>query len=179
MKFSIWSPHAKTIELCIGAERHALRKVAGDYWETDVNVLPDGVRYRYSIDGAQPVPDPTSAWQPDGVHGDSWAGPLPPTPMPLAVPRPLASAIIYELHIGTFTREGTYAAAREHLQHLVQLGVTHVEIMPVATFPGHQGWGYDGTYWLAPHPAYGTPAELAEFVTACHEHGLAVLMDVV
>jgi maltooligosyltrehalose trehalohydrolase len=179
MKFSLWSPVAKSVELCVGAERHAMRKVAGDYWEADVNVLPGGIRYRYSIDGGPPLPDPTSAWQPDGVHGDSWAGPLPAPPKPLAKSRPLAAAVIYELHVGTFTREGTYAAAHAHLPHLVELGVTHVELMPVATFPGRQGWGYDGTYWLAPHPAYGTPAELVAFVSACHEHGLAVLMDVV
>jgi maltooligosyltrehalose trehalohydrolase len=94
-------------------------------------------------------------------------------------PKPLCAAIIYELHVGTFTPAGTYAAARERLDHLVGLGITHVELMPLATFPGRHGWGYDGVDLYAPHPAYGTPEELADFVATCHERGLAVLVDVV
>ena len=98
----------------------------------------------------------------------------------IRVPRQAAGqAIIYELHIGTFTAAGTYAAAREKLPHLVELGVTHLELMPVATFPGRRGWGYDGVDLFAPFPAYGTPQELVAFVDDCHAHGLAVLLDVV
>ena len=93
--------------------------------------------------------------------------------------KPLEQAIIYELHIGTFTAEGTYASARERLPHLVELGVTHLELMPLATFPGRRGWGYDGVDLFAPFPAYGTPRELVAFVDDCHSHGLAVLIDVV
>jgi maltooligosyltrehalose trehalohydrolase len=91
----------------------------------------------------------------------------------------LPSAVIYEMHVGTFTPEGTYVAAREKLPLLSELGVTHVEMMPLATFPGRHGWGYDGAYPFAPHPAYGTPAELMRFVDACHDHGMGVLLDVV
>jgi maltooligosyltrehalose trehalohydrolase len=87
--------------------------------------------------------------------------------------------VLYELHVGTFTREGTYAAARAHLPHLKELGITHVELMPIATFPGRRGWGYDGVDLYAPLPAYGTPEDLAGFVDDCHAHGLAVLLDVV
>jgi len=93
--------------------------------------------------------------------------------------RPLSDAIIYELHLGTFTPEGTYAAAQRKLPYLAELGVTHLELMPLATFPGRRGWGYDGVDLFAPFPAYGTPQELAGFVRACHSQGLAVLLDVV
>ena len=179
MKFSIWAPRAKKVELCSGNARHPLHPEDDGFWSTDIEIPAEGMRYRYSVDGGPPLPDPLSRWQPDGVHGDSWAGAMPALPPPLQTSRPLAKAVIYEMHVGTFTAEGTYAAARGRLSHLVQLGITHVELMPLATFPGRHGWGYDGTYWFAPHPAYGTPAELAEFVGACHELGLAVLLDVV
>jgi maltooligosyltrehalose trehalohydrolase len=93
--------------------------------------------------------------------------------------KPLRNAVIYEMHVGTFTPAGTYAAARERLGHLVDLGITHVELMPLASFPGRHGWGYDGVDLYAPLPAYGTPAELASFIDACHERALGVLLDVV
>jgi maltooligosyltrehalose synthase len=141
-----------------------------------------GDRYRYSVDGGQPLPDPRSRWQPDGVHGSSAL--VDPEELRKIHAsgfraRPLREAVIYELHVGTFTPEGTYQAARQKLAHLVGLGVTHVELLPVASFPGRHGWGYDGVDWYAPQPAYGTPQDLARFVAACHEQGLAVLLDVV
>jgi maltooligosyltrehalose trehalohydrolase len=174
------------------------------YWHTeaDESVLAHG--YRYSIDGGEPIPDPRSRWQPDGVHGASYladatqlraAQPgvmqLPETPprgrrdsnvRDRTSPRdakPLRDAVMYELHIGTFTPEGTYAAAQARLPHLIHLGVTHVELMPLATFPGRRGWGYDGVDLYAPFPAYGTPQELVAFVEASHTRGLSVLLDVV
>ena len=174
------------------------------YWRADVDesLLTEG--YRYSIDGGEPRPDPRSTWQPRGVHGPSYivgtatqtaaqllgaqSGVAQPTAAgeisdvgrtPHFVAAPLADALIYELHIGTFTPEGTYSAARSKLPHLVDLGVTHLEIMPLATFPGRRGWGYDGVDLYAPFPAYGTPQELAAFVQACHCVGIAVLLDVV
>src|SRR5690606_1169051 len=123
-----------------------------------------------------------SRWQPDGVHAPSCAWDteeLAGRPTDGFNARPLRQAVIYELHIGTFTPEGTYAAARGRLPYLRDLGVTHLEIMPLATYPGERGWGYDGVYFYAPHPTYGTPAELAEFIDDCHRHGLGVLLDVV
>ncbi len=179
MTLSIWAPAANTLDVCIGTQRHPMHRTRAGLWEVHLKIPPEGLRYRLSVNGGPPLPDPTSRWQPDGVHGDSWIGPPPPVPTPLARPRPLADAVIYEIHLGTFTPEGTYAAAEKRLRHLVDLGITHVEIMPLATFPGQRGWGYDGTYWFAPHPAYGTPAELSAFVSACHAHGLAVLLDMV
>jgi maltooligosyltrehalose trehalohydrolase len=148
------------------------------YWHTEVDesLLANG--YRYSIDGGEPIPDPRSRWQPDGVHGASHLADIGGR-APGFVPKPLREAVIYELHIGTFTPEGTYAAAQARLGHLVELGVTHVELMPLATFPGRRGWGYDGVDLYAPFPAYGTPQQLASFVQACHAQGIGVLLDVV
>ena len=134
-----------------------------------------------SLDDNPPLPDPRSSWQPHGVHGpsrvidhqafawtdDRWqAGPL-------------SAAVVYELHVGTFTPAGTFEAAIERLDHLVALGVTHVALMPVPEFPGSRGWGYDGVDLYAPHHAYGGPEGLKRLVNACHARGLAVLLDVV
>jgi maltooligosyltrehalose trehalohydrolase len=186
--FSVWAPHARTLDLVVGEQRFALAPLADGYWQADVAV-DTRQGYRYSIDGAWPVPDPRSRWQPGGVHGASHV--VDAESLAAAAPLngsrahrefravPLTQAIIYELHIGTFTPQGTYAAAQGKLAYLVELGVTHVELMPLATFPGRRGWGYDGVDLFAPFPAYGTPSELAAFVRACHAAGLAVLLDVV
>jgi maltooligosyltrehalose trehalohydrolase len=183
MKFSVWAPLARTgVELVCAGERFAMAPAAQGYWllECDPKGIASG--YRVSIDGAPAVPDPRSAWQPEGVHGPSFRvdeAALQAISRSAFRQKPLSKAIIYELHIGTFTPEGTYAGAARKLPHLVALGVTHVEVMPLATFPGNHGWGYDGVYLFAPQPSYGTPEELARFVAACHGHGLAVLLDVV
>lgn len=145
-------------------------------------VLAQGDDYAFSLDGGPPRPDPRSRWQPHGVHGPSrWIDhevrrALAPTAF---APVPLRDAVIYELHVGTFAPAGTFAAVGAHLDHLVQLGVTHVEVMPVAQFSGDHGWGYDGVDLFAPHAAYGGPAGLHALVEACHERQLAVILDVV
>jgi maltooligosyltrehalose trehalohydrolase len=181
MILSVWAPAAKSVELVTPTGRVALAAGESGYWrcETDAAQLRGG--YKYSIDGGEPLPDPRARWQPEGVHGPSHVlevGRLDGRTERFR-PKPLRAAIIYELHVGTFTPAGTYSAARERLDHLVGLGITHVELMPLATFPGRHGWGYDGVDLYAPHPAYGTPDELAEFIAACHERGIAVLLDVV
>jgi maltooligosyltrehalose trehalohydrolase len=177
---SVWAPAATTMELVAADRRVAFSRAAHGYWQADldVSVLRDG--YKYSIDGGDPLPDPRSRWQPDGVHGASHVLEAAESAhRPRFQPKPLREAVIYELHVGTFTPAGTYAAAEARLAHLVELGITHVELMPLATFPGGRGWGYDGVDLFAPLPAYGAPRELARFVDACHERGLAVLLDVV
>jgi maltooligosyltrehalose trehalohydrolase len=182
--FSVWAPNAKSVELILATGRVALQRIENGYWRTEIAGTDMTAGYRYSIDGSDPLPDPRSRWQPEGVHAASYPA--------AGVDRnqtargeagfrakPLEQGILYELHIGTFTDEGTYAAAREKLGYLVELGVTHLELMPLATFPGRRGWGYDGVDLFAPFPAYGMPQELVAFVADCHSHGLAVLLDVV
>jgi maltooligosyltrehalose trehalohydrolase len=167
--------------VCAG-QRLPMRIDAEHWWRVECDAALPSQGYRYSIDGAAAVPDPRSRWQPDGIHGDSYTvdekalKSLAGSPFR---PKPLSKAIIYELHVGTFTPAGTYTAAIGKLAHLASLGVTHVELLPLATFPGQHGWGYDGVFLFAPHPAYGTPEELAGFIAACHAQGLAVLLDVV
>jgi maltooligosyltrehalose trehalohydrolase len=178
---SVWAPSANSVELVTPERRVALAADDKGYWQGEVDAAELRAGYKYSIDGGKPKPDPRSRWQPEGVHGPSH---LPESRQPAAAaahfrPKALRDAVIYELHVGTFTPAGTYAGARERLDHLVELGVTHIELMPLATFPGRHGWGYDGVDLYAPLPAYGTPRELADFIAACHGRGLAVLLDVV
>jgi maltooligosyltrehalose trehalohydrolase len=178
MILEVWSPAAHSLELVTDQERRALQPMAEGYWRIDVADEALSAGYRISVDGGRPVPDPRSAWQPQGVHGASY--PRPPLRKPGSFnAKGLESAVMYELHVGTFTPAGTYAAAREKLAHLSALGVTHVELMPLASFPGKRGWGYDGVDLFAPFSGYGTPQELAEFIDDCHERGIAVILDVV
>jgi maltooligosyltrehalose trehalohydrolase len=150
------------------------------WWSAKGYKLAGGEDYQFRVDG-ELLPDPRSPWQPHGVHGASRYvdhADFPWTDQHWQA-RPLASAIIYELHIGTFTQEGTFTAAIQRLDHLVELGITHVELMPVVEFLGNYGWGYDGVFPYAPHHAYGGPAALKQLVNACHAKGLGVLLDVV
>lgn len=177
----VWAPNAARVEVQAGAERHAMVPEQHGWWTAAVDSAVESSGYGFVLDGAGPFPDPRSAWQPEGVHGLSrlidhskflW------TDQRFQAP-PFSSAVIYELHIGTFTPEGTFDAARSKLGHVAELGATHVELMPVCEFPGEWGWGYDGVDLYAPHHAYGDPDALKRFVNACHETGLAVLLDVV
>lgn len=131
------------------------------------------------MDGGPPMPDPRSRSQPGGVHGPSQWIDLAPVGRTKFRQVALQDALIYELHVGTFSAEGTFEGAISHLDHLAELGVTHVEIMPVAQFSGRHGWGYDGVDLFAPHAPYGGPRGLRALIDACHARGLAVLVDVV
>ena len=177
----VWAPNAGAVEAEVDGKRIPMRPGSSGWWFADAPRLEHGADYAFILDGDGPFPDPRSPWQPQGEHGpsrwvdhdrfawsdDGWQAP------------PLSSAIIYELHVGTFTSDGTFDSAMDRLDHLVDLGVTHVELMPVAQFPGERGWGYDGVDLFAPHQAYGGPEGLKRFVDACHSKGLAVLLDVV
>ncbi len=154
----------------------------GGWWEGGWPDVVAGTDYRFSLDGGPPIPDPRSAWQPNGVHGPSrLADPAAMTGNgdDERAPCPLPDAVLYELHVGTFSPEGTFDGAIGRLDHLVSLGVSHVELMPVNAFPGAHGWGYDGVALFAVHEPYGGPDGLRRFVDACHVRGLAVVLDVV
>ena len=177
----VWAPNAHEVTLHSSDQVLAMTKEAGGWWYVDAPFIRHGVDYAFAVDGNGPFPDPRSFWQPNGIHGFSrwvdhsvfqwtdagWQQP------------PLGSAVIYELHLGTFTPEGTCEAAINRLDHLKTLGITHVELMPVAQFSGERGWGYDGVDLYAPHQAYGGPEGVKRLVDACHHRGLAVLLDVV
>jgi maltooligosyltrehalose trehalohydrolase len=164
----------------VGGERHPLTRDDRDWWYLDAAV-PAGTDYGFSLDGGPVLPDPRSPWQPEGTDGPSrtvdhdafawsdgsWRG--------LHLP----SAVLYELHVGTFSTLGTFEGAIAHLDHLVELGVDAVELLPVAEASGERGWGYDGVDLFAPHHAYGGPDGLKTLVDACHARGLGVLLDVV
>ncbi|HEY1192158.1 MAG TPA: malto-oligosyltrehalose trehalohydrolase [Gemmata sp.] len=181
--FSVWAPTAEVVELIIegGREPLLMRKSADGVFSLTVPDARPGTRYRYRIDGRGPFPDPASRFQPDGVHGPSEV--VDPNAFPWtdagwkgADPNAL---VIYELHVGTFTKAGTFAAATEMLPKLADLGITAVELMPLADFPGERGWGYDGVCLYAPARCYGRPDDLRRFVDAAHRLGLAVFVDVV
>lgn len=183
--FRLWAPGARQAQLAIetGGSAPQLHPAQGDakgWWECTVPQAGAGTGYRWRIDGDLLVPDPASRHNPDGPHGPSvlvdpsqfewdadWTG------------RPWHETVLYEMHVGTFTPEGTYAAAAERLRHLADTGVTAVELMPVADFAGHFGWGYDGVLPYAPHHGYGTPDDLKRFVQQAHRLGLMVFLDVV
>ena len=151
------------------------------WWRLRVPEEKKETDYAFYLDGKGPFPDPRSPWQPRGIHGASrtidhssffwsdqgWH------------PKPLYNAVFYELHVGTFSPEGTFDGVITHLDHLVDLGITHIELMPVNGFSGNRGWGYDGVNLYAPHEAYGGPKEFKRLVNACHTKGLAVVLDVV
>ena len=179
-RFEVWAPFAEQVDLILSDQTIPMDSEGGGWFAVDA-AAEHGADYGFSLDGTDALPDPRSPWQPSGPHELSrfvdherfawndanWRG------------APLASAIIYELHIGTFTPEGTFDAAIERLDHLVELGITAVELLPVAEFSGDHGWGYDGVDLFAPHHAYGGPDGLKRLVDGCHARGLAVIMDVV
>ncbi|MGH3863557.1 malto-oligosyltrehalose trehalohydrolase [Actinokineospora sp.] len=180
--FSVWAPHRDRVRLALGPNTHDMSRDDRGWWHVDVPGTGDGTDYAFLLDDDdKALPDPRSLWQPAGVHGPSrrysheaftwtdqgWAG------------RPLAGGVVYELHIGTFTEQGTFNAALEHLDHLVDLGVDFVEVLPVNAFDGTAGWGYDGVLWGAVHQHYGGPTAFKRFVDASHARGLGVFLDVV
>lgn len=179
----VWAPSAHRADLLLGeppAERTPMVAEDGGWWRS-ADVLPAGTDYAISLDDGPALPDPRSPWQPNGVHepsrvfdvsahtwqSEQWPG------------RAVLGSVMYELHLGTFTAAGTLDAAIERLDHLVELGVDTVELMPVNAFPGERGWGYDGVALWAVQQSYGGPAALQRFVDAAHQRGLAVCLDVV
>ncbi|MGB9032094.1 MAG: malto-oligosyltrehalose trehalohydrolase [Acidobacteriaceae bacterium] len=181
-RFRLWAPNAGKVSVQVAGQKFPLSKNSGGWWEADVDPAHPGIDYAYFLDDQDlALPDPRSPWQPDGVHSPSRLldhAAFPWTDAHWEAP-PLSSAVMYELHIGTFTPEGTLDAAQTKLDYLRDLGITHLQLMPVNAFPGIQGWGYDGVDLFAPHEPYGSPDALKRFVDACHARSLAVLLDVV
>ena len=177
--FRVWAPAPGALALRVGDAEHPLADAGHGVFEAKA-AAAHGDDYVFALDGHE-LPDPATRWQPEGLRGrsrvldparltwsdDGWTG------------VPLAELVVYELHVGAFTAGGTFAAAIEHFPALRELGVTAIELMPVAEFPGRHGWGYDGVYLSAAHSAYGGPEGLARLVDAAHAAGLAVLLDVV
>ncbi|MFD6452702.1 malto-oligosyltrehalose trehalohydrolase [Nocardia sp. NPDC060220] len=180
-QFRVWAPEAGAVRLQLDGVEHPMRRNGGGNWSVRVDA-GQGSRYGFLIDDDPTVlPDPRSARQPDGVHETSAVHDLDQTAWTDRnwTGRPVAGSVFYELHIGTFTPVGTFDAAIGHLDHLVTLGVTTVELMPVNAFDGTHNWGYDGVGWYAVQESYGGPDGLQRFVDACHARGLAVCLDVV
>jgi malto-oligosyltrehalose trehalohydrolase len=181
-RFAIWAPSVDGADVVVDGRRVPMQRGEHGFFHCfDTRAAP-GSRYAFRFDGVEvAVPDPASRFNPDGVHEPSeivdanayewrdgdWRG------------RPFNDAVIYELHVGTFTPQGTYAAAAERLDYLASLGVTAIELMPLAATPGRWNWGYDGVLPFAPHAPYGRPDDLKRFIDAAHEHRLMVLLDVV
>lgn len=179
--FRVWAPKANQVELLLEEERRSMEPQPGGWWVRNAPEALPGMDYAYSLDGGRALPDPRSRWQPNGVHGPSRLLDLERFVWSDAGwnAAPLRRAIIYELHVGTFTPEGTFDGVTSKLDYLRGLGVTHIQLLPIAEFPGKHGWGYDGVDLYAPHQAYGGPSGLQRLVNACHENGISVLLDVV
>jgi maltooligosyltrehalose trehalohydrolase len=185
VRFRLWAPGARSVAVCLGsgAEEAVLPMAAeAEGWFGLITDLAStGTRYRYQIDDDLRVPDPASRFQPEDVHGPSevvdpcawdwqdaaWRG------------RPWTDTVLYELHVGSFTSQGDFAGVREKLDYLVDLGVTAIELMPVADFAGTRNWGYDGVFLFAPEGHYGRPEHLKALIEAAHQRGLMVFLDVV
>jgi maltooligosyltrehalose trehalohydrolase len=190
-EFRVWAPTPRRVELVVASGisemstvemcNVEMRKADGGWWSLTLDHAGPGTRYGFSLDGGPPRPDPRSASQPDGTDGLSevvdhtsfewtergWRGVS------------LRGAVLYELHVGTFTPTGTFDAAIERIPHLVELGIDAIELLPVVEFSGTRGWGYDGVDLFAPHNVYGGPDGLKRLIDACHRHGIGVVLDVV
>ena len=179
--FRLWAPAARRVDLLLEQQRHPLTSCKHGWFETDVPDAKAGTRYKFRIDDEIDVPDPASAFQPDDVFGPSevidpanyawrardWRG------------RPWHETVLLEAHVGTFTQDGTYRAMIDKLDHLVETGITALELLPLADFAGSRNWGYDGVLWYAPDSAYGRPEDLKLLVDEAHLRGLMVFLDVV
>ena len=179
--FRVWAPNRQRVDVDVDGQRQEMHPADNGWWETTVTDADHGSNYGFVLDDGPARPDPRSLWQPEGVHAPSrvydharhewqdgaWRG------------LSLAGSVLYELHVGTFTDEGTLSAALTHLDHLVALGVDAVELLPLNGFDGPRGWGYDGVALYSVHEPYGGPDALKDFVDACHARGIGVVLDVV
>ncbi|MGO3929377.1 malto-oligosyltrehalose trehalohydrolase [Rhodopseudomonas pseudopalustris] len=180
VEFRLWAPNAKRVDVLLD-RAHPMQRENDGWFKADIDGARAGARYRFRIDGAADVPDPASAFQPEDIAGPSevidhaaypwlaadWRG------------RPWHETVLLEAHVGSFTPQGTFRAMIDRLDHLVETGITALELMPLADFPGQRNWGYDGVLWYAPDSAYGRPEDLKALIDAAHQRGLMMFLDVV
>jgi maltooligosyltrehalose trehalohydrolase len=178
VEFRVWAPSSERVRVRVRGDEHELTPAEEGVFAGEIAATA-GDDYLFVLDGDRALPDPCSRHQPEGVRGPSRVVDTSRFEIAPGPSLPLEELVLYELHVGTFTGEGTFDAAIAQLPRLRELGVTAVELMPVATFPGVRGWGYDGVYISAPHTAYGGPEGLGRFVDAAHRAGLGVVLDVV
>jgi maltooligosyltrehalose trehalohydrolase len=176
--FRVWAPAAESVSVESGGLSSELQPTGDGVFAGEARVA-DGADYLFALDGRERRPDPCSRFQPHGLTGASRVVDPKALGSGRRVPVALGDLVLYELHVGTFSAPGTFEGAIPRLRELRELGVTAIEVMPIATFAGDRGWGYDGVYTFAPHPAYGGPAGFARLVDAAHATGLAVVLDVV
>jgi maltooligosyltrehalose trehalohydrolase len=178
--FRVFAPQARSLAVVRpqGEIRHPLVRDDGGWWTGECERLPHGALYLLELDGRR-LPDPASRWQPQGVHGPSMVVEVEAASSPGWAGVRIEDAILYEVHLGTFTPEGTLAAARQRLPYLRDLGITVIELLPIAAFPGERNWGYDGTFQFALHRTYGDYRDLRAFIEAARALGMAVILDVV
>ncbi|UJH91814.1 hypothetical protein LZ575_03875 [Antarcticibacterium sp. 1MA-6-2] len=182
-KFTVWAPSQENVEVIIkGKEKsEKLQKDKHGYWEGTISNTPPGTLYKFKLNNKNEFPDPASRSQPEGVHSwsqvvdqnafkweeKSWKG------------ISIKDMVIYELHVGTFTSEGTFKAVTEKLDHLLELGINTIEILPISQFPENRNWGYDGVYPYAAQHSYGGVEGLKKMINTCHQKGIAVILDAV
>src|SRR5579872_4995383 len=178
VEFRVWAPAADSVAVRLADGDHPLERADDGTWSAQLSAAA-GDEYGYVLNGRDALPDPCSRYQPEGVNGPSSVVDTAKFDIAPGPGTPLRDLVLYELHVGTFSETGTCDGAAAHMHTLRSLGITAVELMPIATFPGDRNWGYDGVHTFAPHPAYGGPEGLARFVDAAHREGLAVILDVV
>lgn len=180
-RFSVWAPARNAAAVCIGNRMIDMKKDEFGYFTAEANDIQPGSTYTYRLDDGDTFPDPASHYQPEGVHGPSviidhaefqwhdeaWKG------------MPFRDLVLYEIHVGTFTAEGTFEAIIPRLDELVNIGINAIELMPIGQFPGNRNWGYDGVYPYAVQHSYGGPEALKKLVDACHQKGISVFLDVI
>ncbi len=185
--FAVWAPERERVAVVVDGTDHPMTRIGEGqhadrgWWHARVEGAGPGTDYAYRLDDDEtPLPDPRSRWQPHGVHAASRVVAVPPSPADGAwTGRALPGSVIYEMHVGTFTADGTFDGAVDRLDHLMELGIDLVEVLPVNAFDGSRGWGYDGVLWYAVTENYGGPVAFRRFVDACHARGLGVVLDVV
>lgn len=179
IRFTVWAPYARTLDLVVGDRKYPAESDEFGIWRTYIPMGNEQVSYMYSIDGLEGLPDPGSRYQSQGVFGPSSVVPMEDFTSRNFVNINLRDTVIYELHTGTFSQEGTFAGMIKKLDHLADLGINAIELMPISQFEGRWNWGYDGVFPYAVHNTYGTANDLRKLVEEVHSRKISIILDVV